>query len=258
METAARVLTEERHRIIRDRLAAEGRVLAAALATEFGVSEDTVRRDLRELARTGACRRVYGGALPLAPDPAPDPGPAAVRAAIAAPAKAALARVAVRLIAGGETVFLDAGTTNAAIATALPADLRVTVATNSLAVAGALAHRPHVRLLVLGGRYDPAKDACVGSDTVDAVRRLRADACLLGACGLDAELGVTAHDPAEAEVKRAMAAASRRIVVAATTDKLGTAAPFSVAPAAAIDELVVERDAPAALLAGFAGRVHRA
>ena len=86
-----------------------------------------------------------------------------------------------------------------------------------------------------------------------ATLAILAAACLLGACGLDAELGVTAHDPAEAEVKRAMAAASRRIVVAATTDKLGTAAPFSVAPAAAIDELVVERDAPAALLAGFAG-----
>lgn len=248
------ILTEERHRIIRDRLASDGRVLAAELAVEFGVSEDTARRDLRELARSGACRRVYGGALPLAPLP----GPADVRAGFAAPAKAALARVAARLLGAGETVFIDAGSTNAAIAAAIPDDLPLTVATNSLAVASALVRRPRVRLVLLGGCYDLEKDACLGGDTVNAVRRIRADVCFLGACGLDVGPGVTAFDAAEAEVKRAMVAASRRIVVAATNDKLGTAAPFCVAPSEAVRDLVVERSAPSAVLAGFKASIHRA
>ncbi|MFT3973281.1 MAG: DeoR/GlpR family DNA-binding transcription regulator [Amaricoccus sp.] len=250
-------MTEERHRIIRARLVSDGRVLAADLASAFGVSEDTVRRDLRELARAGACRRVYGGALPLAPDL----GPAPVRARLAPAEKAALAAAAVQLIAPGATVFIDAGTTNAAVAAAIPPSLSLTVATNCLAVAGTLSRHPGVRLLLLGGRYDPAKDACVGSDTVDAVRRLRADLCFLGACGLDAHLGATAQDPAEAEVKRAMAAASRRLAVAATTDKLGTAAAFAVAAPEAIGDLVVSPDAPAETLTAFARLgtvIHRA
>lgn len=241
------MLTHERHRVIRDRLSAEGRVLANELASEFGVSEDTVRRDLRELARTGACRRVYGGAVPAAPSPAPAP----VRAAFAAPEKAALARAAVRLLAEDETVFIDAGTTNTAIAAAIPAGLRLTVATNSLSVATALANHAAVRLVVLGGVYDPDKDACLGGDTVDAVRRLRADRFFLGACGIDTEVGATAIDPGEAEVKRAMAAVSRRLAVAATTDKLGTAAPFSVVPPEAIADLVVGPDAPLQIVAPF-------
>lgn len=251
------MLTEERHRLIRDRLSTEGRVIAAALASELCVSEDTVRRDLRELARSGACRRVYGGAVPLAPDP----GPAAVRSAVAAPEKAALARAAVRLLAADATVFIDAGTTNAAIAAAIPPTLPLTVATNALAVAAALARHGRVRLLVLGGTYDPVKDACLGSDTVDAVRRLHADLFFLGACGIDGRLGATAYDPAEAEVKRAMAAASRRLAVAATRDKLGTAAPFAVAPPETLSDLVVATDVPAASLAPFEAlgvRLHRA
>lgn len=257
------MLTEERHRVIRDRLATDGRVLAAGLAVEFGVSEDTVRRDLRDLARAGACRRVYGGALPLAA--APDPGPERTRAAKGAPEKAALARAATGLVAPGQTILIDAGTTNTAIATALaasvPTGLGLTVGTNSLTVAGALAGREDIRLVVFGGAYDASKGACLGSDTVDAIRRLRADLFFLGPCGIDADLGVTAFDPAEADVKRAMAEASLGLAVAATTDKLATAAPFRVAPPEAITHLVVAGNAPADTLAAFAAHgttLHRA
>lgn len=251
------MLTEERHRIIRNRLAAQGRVIATELAAEFGVSEDTARRDLRELARAGACRRVYGGALPAAPDN----GPAPVRGTIAVQEKAGLARAAVRLIAEGETVFIDAGTTNTAIAAAIPEELSLTVATNSLAVATALARRPRIRLLLLGGGYDGSLDACLGGDTVDAIRRLRADLCFLGACGLDAVAGVTANHSGEAEVKRAMVAVSRRVAVAATNDKLGTAAPFAVVPAATLGDLVIGAGTAADAAGAFAAlgiTLHRA
>ena len=241
------MLTEERHQVIRGRLADEGKVLAGELAAQFGVSEDTVRRDLRELAKAGACRRVYGGALA----PAPDPGPAGLRQTVAAEAKVALARAAVRLIAPGQTVFIDAGTTNTAIAAALPVELELTVATNSVAVAAALAARPRLRLIVLGGVFDREKGACLGGDTLAAIRRLHADVFFLGACGIDARLGVTAFDPAEAEVKRAMAENSRSLAVAATSDKLATEAPFRVAGPGEIAHLVLERDAPAAVAADF-------
>src|SRR6478609_6037690 len=94
-------LLRERQSVISDRLRTDGRVLAAALAVEFGVSEDTVRRDLREMAAAGLCERVYGGALPLSPAG----GSLKQRMAFAVDRKQALARAAVAEIVAGSTVF---------------------------------------------------------------------------------------------------------------------------------------------------------
>jgi len=242
------MLTDQRHQLIRDRLAAEGSVLAGELAGLFGVSEDTVRRDLRELAKAGLCRRVYGGAVVAAPFATT---PVGLRASHAVEEKARLARATVALLARGQTLFIDSGTTNAAIARAIPRDLDLTVATNSLEVASALSEHALIELIVLGGRLDRHLGACVGADTLAAVAQLGADLFILGSCGLDASRGVTAFDSAEAEVKRAMARNSAGIVIAVTNDKLATAAPYRVAGAEAIRHLVVDKTAPAAILADF-------
>jgi len=242
------MLTDERHQLIRDRLAAQGRVLAGELATRFGVSEDTVRRDLRELAKAGQCRRVYGGAVAPAPFAA---APVGQRGGHAVEEKMRLASAAVALLSSGQSLFIDGGTTNAAIARAIPRDLELTIATNSLSVASALSDHPLVELIVLGGRFDRDLGTCVGGDTLAAVAQLGADLFFLGSCGLDASRGVTAFDSAEAEVKRAMARNSAGIVIAVTNDKLATAAPYRVTGPEAIRHLVVEKTAPAAILADF-------
>jgi DeoR/GlpR family transcriptional regulator of sugar metabolism len=242
------MLTDQRHQLIRDRLAAEGSVLAGELASHFGVSEDTVRRDLRELAKAGQCRRVYGGAVAAAPFAA---APIGLRGGHAVEEKARLASAAVALLSGRQTVFIDGGSTNVAIAKAIPRDLELTVATNSLGVASALSDHPLVELIVLGGRFVRDLGTCVGADTLAAIAQLGADLFFLGSCGLDTSRGVTAFDSAEAEVKRAMARNSAGVVIAITNDKLATAAPYRVAGAEAIRHLVVEKTAPAAILADF-------
>ncbi|UVK53400.1 DeoR/GlpR family DNA-binding transcription regulator [Mesorhizobium sp. AR02] len=242
------MLTDQRHQLIRDRLAAEGSVLAGELASRFGVSEDTVRRDLRELAKAGQCRRVYGGAVAAAPFAA---APIGLRGGHAVEEKARLASTAVALLSSGQSLFIDGGTTNAAIARAIPRDLNLTIATNSLGVASALSEHPSVELTVLGGRFVRDLGTCVGADTLAAIAQLGADLFFLGSCGLDASRGVTAFDSAEAEVKRAMARNSAGIVIAVTNDKLATAAPYRIAGAEAIRHLVVEKTAPAAILADF-------
>lgn len=248
MGTNVQVLTEERHAFIRGRLAAEGKVLASELAARFGVSEDTVRRDLRELAKAGECRKVYGGAVVMA---ATYPGPASAREAFAPQAKARLAATAAKLVAPGQTIFLDVGTTNAAIARAIPPGIELTVATNSLAVASALAANGSIDLIVLGGAFDRESGGCLGGDALHAIAQLSADLLFLGACGIDATRGVTAFDQADAEVKRAMVRNSGGIVVATTSDKLATAAPFRVAASEAVTHLVVEENAPNGVLAAF-------
>jgi DeoR/GlpR family transcriptional regulator of sugar metabolism len=242
------MLTDERHDIIRALLLADGRVLANELALKFGVSEDTVRRDLRELAKAGFCRRVHGGALA----PAPQVPPIERRIETATTAKAKLAAVAAGLVHTGQTIFIDAGSTNFAIASALPQDLELTVVTNAPGAVTALSAHPKVRIILLGGSFDRERGSTGGSSTLRDIGNLYADLFFLGSCALDAQFGVSALDPVEAEVKRAMVAQSRATAIAVTSNKLNTAAPFRVAPPEAVTHLIVEPDADEALLTVFA------
>ena len=250
-------LPDERQQIILERLSRRGRVLAGDLAREFRTSEDTIRRDLREMAAAGQCRRVYGGALPLSPAS----GALAARRAEAPERKAALGRAAALLVRPGQVVFFDAGSTNAAIARALPAGLDVVIATNAPDIAADLVGRPGVELIVIGGRVDPRSGAALGARALRDAREIRVDLAFLGACAVDVEAGVAAFGAEEAEFKRLVAERAKTVAVAATTDKLGTAAPFAVAPASRLTHLVVEADAPESALASLrrAGvSVHRA
>jgi DeoR/GlpR family transcriptional regulator of sugar metabolism len=250
-------LPDERQEIILERLSRRGRVLAGDLAREFRTSEDTIRRDLREMAAAGKCRRVYGGALPLSLTS----GPLAARKAEAPERKAALGRAAAALAQSGQVLFFDAGSTNAAIARALPAGLDLTVATNAPDIAADLVGRPGVELIVIGGRVDPRSGAALGARALRDAREIRVDLAFLGACAVDAEAGVAAFDAEEAEFKRLIGERAKAIAAAVTTDKLGTAAPFAVAPTSRLTHLVVEADAPDSALAQLrrAGvSVHRA
>lgn len=233
------MLTDERLDAIRQLLSENGKVLANDLAAKFGVTDDTVRRDLRELARLGHCRRVYGGALL----PAPDTGSLSVRTTDRADQKARLATATAALVRNGQTIFIDASSTNLAIAQALPKDLTLMIVTNAPAIATALSKNPKHTIMVLGGLYDQSKGACLGLQTIREAEQIFADMFILGACGIDTALGVTALDASEAEIKRAMIARSSLLTIAATTDKLSTIAPFKLADAARIDHLVLEAGA---------------
>ena len=238
-------LPGERQEAILDRLARSGRVLATELAREFKTSEDTIRRDLRDMATAGLCRRVYGGALPLSPAS----GTLAARQAEAPERKAALGQAAAALVKRDQTLFIDAGSTNGAIARALPAGLGLTVVTNAPAIAEDVIDKPGVELVLIGGRVDPRSGAAVGARALRDAREIRVDLAFLGACAVDAEAGVAAFGADEAEFKRLVAEQAAAVAVAATTEKLGAAAPFFVMALTALTRLVVEADAPEAVLA---------
>lgn len=246
--SAEELLPQQRHRLILERLLAEGRVIAVDLARELEVSHDTIRRDLREMAAAGQCRRVYGGALPMAPDH----GSLAQRRTQAPTRKAALARAALALVERGQLLFLDAGSTNIAIAEVLPRDFDLTVATNAPAIAALLAQRDDIELIVIGGRVDPHVGASLGSGAIRDAAAIVSDLYFVGVCGADAQAGISAIDYEDAQFKRAVAAASRAVVAVATDDKLGTAAPFSVWPAEGVQALVIEHGGDAAEAEAFA------
>jgi len=250
-------MPQERQQWILRRLRSHGRVVAVELAAEFGVSEDSVRRDLRELAAQGLCRRVYGGALPV---PVTVP-PLKQRRVEHTGRKQALARKAATLVRPGQVLLIDAGSTNAAIAAALPERCGLTVVTNAPDVALALLDREGFEIQLIGGRVDPRIGGALGAQAVKELQRVRADLCFPGACALDVAGGLWGFDSEESLFKRAMVEASSETVVAVTSDKLGAVATHRVAGLAEVHHLVVEHDVDKATRSAYGARgvaVHRA
>ena len=243
------MLSAERKQAILQRAGQHGRVVAAELSREFGVSEDTIRRDLRELAAEGLLHRVHGGALPL-PRP-PVAVSSASRAGQAPEAKAAIARAAARLVRAGQVIAIDGGTTPLEVAQNLPPDLRATVVTHSLPVLAALATHPGIELIAVGGRVFGEALVTAGPVAVDAYGGIRPDVCFFGVAGIDVEAGLTALNQEEALVKRAMVERAAQVVAVAAADKLGTAGPFAVASIGRVTHLVTDRSAPEETLARF-------
>lgn len=241
------LLPDERAKLILDRLRVHGRVLAAELALEFNTSEHTVRRHLRDLADAGHCKRVYGGALLTSP--AAVAGSTRMRQA--ADRKARLAVAAASIVRPRQIILLDAGSTNVAIAAALPDDADLTVVTNSPDACSRLLDRPGFEVILIGGRMSPRGAGSLGSTALLQVQQLRADLCFLGACAIDPAEGVAAFEAEEAELKRAMVKSSGQIAIAMTSEKLMTAAPFFVVAASGIEHLIVEADVPAQRLGEF-------
>jgi DeoR/GlpR family transcriptional regulator of sugar metabolism len=244
----AAALPDQRREAILGALARDGRVVAAQLARLLDVSDDTVRRDLDELAAAGRVRRVRGGALPAA---AVTPLRMADRQELHTAAKARVARCAAQLLAGEPTISLAGGTTMLAIARELAADGRSrTVLTTSPDVAVALADAPG-DVLLAGGRLDPDSRTTVGAEALDAVRRVRPAVAVLGACSLQAAIGLTTYSAAEAEVLRAQAGSAGRIMVATEGAKLGSSAAHVIARAGDVAQLVTDDTAPGEELAAL-------
>jgi DeoR/GlpR family transcriptional regulator of sugar metabolism len=243
----AAMLTAERRRLILDTLARDRKVVSADLGASLDVSVDTIRRDLDELARDGLLLRVHGGALP----PRPGWQTHAERSRDRPTEKAAIARVAAGMVRDGQVIVLDGGTTTLQVAQQLAPDLRATVATNSPAIAVALGEHRSLEVVLLGGRLLPGDLVAVGPTTVDALRAIRADVCILGVCSLHPDLGIGVHDYDEAPVKRAMIEGAAQVIAVAAADKLDTVAPFHVAPIAELTHLVTEHDVPDVVLARY-------
>jgi DeoR/GlpR family transcriptional regulator of sugar metabolism len=232
------MLAAQRREFLLDRLRRDQRVVAKDVAAELGVSEDSVRRDLRDLAAAGLCQRVYGGALPASPAVA-DYG---TRRRLEVDSKQRVATAAAGLVKPGDTVILDGGTTALAVARSLPADLRATVVTHSPTVAVALAEHPAVEIYLLGGRLFRHSMVTCGAAAVEAAQAVHADVFLLGVTGVHPDAGLTTGDADEAAMKRALARRAAETFVLASAETIGAASPFAVLPLTAVAGIVT--DAP--------------
>ncbi|MFE1461441.1 DeoR/GlpR family DNA-binding transcription regulator [Streptomyces nigra] len=196
-----------------------GRVDVLSLAEEFQVTAETIRRDLKALDRAGLVRRVHGGAIPAGRlDFEPD---LTERESTAADEKDRIAKAALAELPADGTVILDAGTTVARLAAALPLEASLTVVTHSLPTAARLADHPGIQLHLVGGRVRHRTRAAVDAWALRAYAEIRADVLFVAANGFSAEHGLTTPDLAEAAVKRAAVAAARRVVLLADSGKHG-------------------------------------
>ncbi|MDX6395829.1 MAG: DeoR family transcriptional regulator, fructose operon transcriptional repressor [Streptosporangiaceae bacterium] len=240
----------DRHRLIAHAVKDSGSATVPELAELTGASEMTIRRDLDALAAQGVLERFRGGARTLLRGEEP---PFALRAHEAVDAKRRIAAEVSRLVADGETVLLDSGTTCLEVARLLHGR-QVTVMPLSLQAIHTLSDAPApTTLMVPGGRPRNGEGALTGPLTLASLAALRFDTAVLGCCGLGAAEGLTAYDLDDAAVKKAIIASTHRIIAAADGSKLGRTAHAYVGPPTLVHTLVTDTTAPADEVAALEG-----
>ncbi|MFH8578771.1 DeoR/GlpR family DNA-binding transcription regulator [Streptomyces zaomyceticus] len=244
------MLAAERRDHLLDLLAREGKIVAKDVAAELGISEDSVRRDLRDLASEGLCQRVYGGALPVSPAVANY----RARQSVAPDGKRKVAAVAAGLVRPGGALILDGGTTALAVVHALPRDLPCTVITHSPTIAAALIDHASAEIYLLGGRIFKHSAVACGAAAVEAAQNISADLCFLGVTGVHPDAGLTTGDAEEAAMKRALAARAADTYVLASSEKIGTASRFRVLPWEEISGLITDADPRDPVIEKLAGQ----
>lgn len=238
---------EERYRRIRDQLATYGQVSIDRIVEDFGVSRETVRRDLMEMEQAGELRRVRGGAVPVTREDTSF----RIRVTQRLQEKRAIAAAALRLLQNGLTIFMDAGSTSSIMAEALagPNGLSdLTIITNAVDVAQQLSRRPgdavqRFRVVMLAGEFKQDPQETYGSATINDIHRYRADVALLAPWGVDARMGAMNYFLHGAEIARAMVQNAERTLILADHSKVGAPARSVFCPIQDMDHLIVDAQA---------------
>jgi DeoR/GlpR family transcriptional regulator of sugar metabolism len=233
------MLSQERKTHLLSILSNTGSVVAKDVSRELQVSEDTIRRDLRELAKDGRLKRVHGGAVPVAEANAPF----ARRIGIATPEKAAIGKHAAAMVEPGHVVFVDGGTTAIQLVRNLPSQLSATIITHSPNVAMELLDHKNLDVEIVGGSLLRHSVVTSGAATIAWLDRYRPDICFIGVTGLHPDQGITTGVSEEAEVKRAIIARSGAALILASSEKFGAVSSFKIGGWGDVDGLIVAKEA---------------
>lgn len=216
----------------------DGKVMASELSQHFAVSEDTIRRDLSELATAGLVQRVHGGALPRPKDTGKD---YFTRVSETDEVKTHLAQLAADRVENGQIVMFDSGSTTLQIARSLPTDISITAITTSPMTAIILAEYKGIKVILAGGQLNLATMSVSGHETVRLLQGIKADVLFTGVCAIHPEVGISSLHFDEVPVKQALIDSASQVIAVTTADKLGAVEPFVVAPCNRIHTLITER-----------------
>lgn len=229
---------EERHDFILVKIKKERKLAMVDLAAELGVSEHTVRRDLKELSDAGLLRAIRGGATLRSNMPFDIYD----RNNLDVMEKQSIAEKSITLLKNHQVVFFDGGTTTQTIAGNIPDSLTLTVVTHSLPIANILANFPNITLIFAGGTFCKSSLTMQGQQTISTFEDIYADISFIGVCSLDLHRGLTSRTHEEADVKRVLCKNSMNIVAATTSNKLDTLTSFLTCPVSDISYLITEKD----------------
>ena len=230
------MLKEERHSIILDLLFRNKKVLTADLSESLEVSEDTIRRDLKELSDNGHLLKVHGGALIQSSNPFSYHD----RKVYAQESKQLIAQKALPLLVDGMVILIDGGTTNLELVRQLPNELKATFFTNSLPVAVQLSNHSNIEVVFAGGKLLKDAQVTIGKEVMETFSTVKADLAFLGTRGVDAIEGISEIDWEEAKVKRSMVASARNVVSMAIVEKLNTSHPYPIADINQLSTLITD------------------
>lgn len=231
------MLKEERQAYIIHQINLHNKVLSSDLSLQLNVSEDTIRRDLNELAESGKVLKVYGGALSKSFQ-----HPYQESDVYAKEAKKLIASKALRLVKNGMTILAGGGTTMLELARMVPKSLRCTVFTISPLVALELAERTQSDIILIGGKLARNSNVTIGSHVVNQLSEIRVDLCLLGTNSLSVENGVTDTDWEIVQIKKAMIRYSYKTCILSIAEKLNSVQKIKVCDLNAISYLVTDLD----------------
>jgi len=253
--------TSRRRQEISAMVRERGSVQVTTLAESYGVSMQTIRKDLHFLATKGIAERSYGGAISTdAVNVASEP-PIETKRAINISEKAKIGALAAAMVEPGDSVVLDSGTTTLQIAYHLPDDEEITVLTNDLDILSVLARKERINVVMLGGALRRRNRAFYGAQTEGALNDLHVDKLFLGVDGFDLERGITTHFEPEALLNRKMVRAARRVIAVTDRSKFGKVCLHRILNVDEIDDLVTdgtENDAMLAAAERLGFRLHLA
>lgn len=223
----SRPLAADRHGQILQALDATGTVSVSDLAQKFGVSMETIRRDLKALADQNRLIMVHGGATNLTAEPS-----LSRRADENATGKAAIGRKAAEFVEDGMVILIDSGSTTLQLAQALLLRSNLTVLTNSLPIGLMLARTKAIKTVLIGGEVEANDEAAFGLDSMDIIRKYRVDLAFIGAGGISDEGDFTDYSRIAAEQRALMLASGRKAYVLADRTKFSRRTPVIIHVAA--------------------------
>ena len=231
------MVKEERLHIILEQITKGHKVQLTEMSRILNVSEDTVRRDIKELDMQGLLKAVRGGAIATSTIPQHYRD----REKYDVSHKLRMAEKAIPFLKDGQTIFMDGGTSVLAVAQMLPKDLKIQVVTNSFPVADVLEDHPTAEVIFAGGRLYKTAFTTIGQQAIDTIRNVRANIYFFGVSSIHT-IGLTARSYEDSLVKRNMVENAQQIIALSTLEKIDTAESFFICPITKVDVLITEAD----------------
>ncbi len=230
------MLKKERQAYILHQVNLHNRVLSSSLSHDINVSEDTIRRDLQELAEEGKVIKVHGGALSHSFSQVHFPS----NGVYSQQQKKKIAQKAISLIQNGMFVLTSGGTTILEMARLLPPQLKATFISGSIPAILEYMHHPNIEVILIGDRVSKNSKITIGPEAIAKIRQMRADICFLGTNALDLQHGITDNDWEVVQLKKAMIESSQKVVCLSIAEKINTFQPIQIAGLNKIDILITE------------------